>query len=173
MMNKTTRRLMVVTAAAFGALVVSQGTAAAQATDNLAVQATVVANCNINAPNVLQFGNYDPIVVNAAGGADLDGSTTIEVRCTKNSANVWIGLDLGANASGSTRRMTDGTEFLTYEIYQDAPGGTVWGNVLGEGVSYTAATSAWVDVDVFGRVPQGQDVSAGTYNDTVVATINF
>jgi spore coat protein U-like protein len=170
-MNKTTRRLMVVGTAMFGALVISQGTAAAQATDNLPVQATVVANCNINAPNTLQFGNYDPAVVNAT--ADLDATTTIEVRCTKNSPGVWIGLDLGGNASGTTRRMTDGTEFLTYEIYQDAPGGTVWGNVLAEGVTYAPTTSSWVDLDVFGRVPQGQDVGVGTYNDSVLATINF
>jgi spore coat protein U-like protein len=171
MMNKTTRRLMVVTTAVFGALVISQGTAAAQANDTLPVQATVVANCNINAPNTLQFGNYDPAVVNAT--ADLDAATTIEVRCTKNSAGVWIGLDLGANPSGATRRMTDGTEFLTYEIYQDAPGGTVWGNALATGVTYSPTTSSWVNLDVFGRVPQAQDVGVGTYNDSVLATINF
>ena len=171
MMNKTTRRLMVVTTAVFGALVVSQGTAAAQATDNLPVQATVVANCNINAPNTLQFGNYDPAVVNAA--ADLDGATTIEVRCTKNSPNVWIGLDLGGNASGTTRRMTDGTEFLSYEIYQDAGRTTVWGDILADGVSYVPVTSAWTNLNVYGRVPQAQDVGVGVYNDSVLATINF
>jgi spore coat protein U-like protein len=171
MMTKTTRRLMVVGTAMFGALVISQGTAAAQATDNLPVQATVVANCNINAPNTLQFGNYDPAVVNAT--ADLDAATTIEVRCTKNSPNVWIGLDVGSNASGSTRRMTDGTEFLNYEIYQDAARTTVWGNLIADGVSYTPATSAWVDLNVYGRVPQAQDVGVGVYNDSVLATINF
>jgi len=171
MMTKTTRRLMVVGTAMFGALVISQGTAAAQATDNLAVQATVVANCNINAPNVLQFGNYDPAVVNAT--ADLDASTTISVRCTKNSPGVWIGLDLGANETGTTRRMFDsvGGEYLTYEIYTDAPGGTVWDDTTG--LSYSPTTSAWVDLDVFGRVPQAQDVGVGTYDDSVLATINF
>jgi spore coat protein U-like protein len=172
MMTKTTRRLMVVGTAMFGALVISQGTAAAQtASDSLPVQATVVANCNINAPTTLQFGNYDPAVAHAA--ANLDGATTIEVRCTKNSPNVWIGLDTGANASGSTRRMTDGTEFLTYEIYQDAARTTVWGNVIADGVSYTPTTSTWVDLDVYGRVPQAQDVGVGVYNDSVLATINF
>jgi spore coat protein U-like protein len=153
--------------------VISQGSAAAQATDNLPVQATVVANCNIDAPNTLQFGNYDPAVLHAT--ADLDAATTIQVRCTKNSPGVWIGLDLGANETGSTRRMAGpGGEYLNYELYKTAARDTVWGDaVQADGVNYSPTTSAWTNVSVFGRVPQAQDVGVGVYNDSVLATINF
>jgi spore coat protein U-like protein len=172
MRNKTTRRLMVVTSAVFGALVISQSDAAAQtATANLPVQATVVANCNIDVPGTLNFGSYDPAVANAA--ADLDADTTIDVRCTKNSPNVWIGLDEGSNDNLGQRRMTDGSEFLNYDLYQDGGRTTVWGNLIGDGFSYAPATSSWTSLDVYGRVPQAQDVGVGTYNDTVLATINF
>jgi spore coat protein U-like protein len=171
MMNKTTRRLMVVTTAVFGALAISQPAEAQTATANLPVQATVVANCNIDVPGSLNFGPYDPAVANAA--ADLDGATTIDVRCTKNSPNVWIGLDEGANDNAGQRRMTDGSEFLDYDLYQDGGRTTVWGNLVGDGLSYNPTTSSWTSLDVYGRVPQAQDVGVGTYNDTVVATINF
>src|SRR5436190_24300459 len=69
-------------AAMLGTLAVSQATLnAAVDTANLAVQANVAAKCTITAPNVLQFGSYDPVVTNAT--ADLDASTTISVACTK------------------------------------------------------------------------------------------
>lgn len=171
MMTKTTRRLMVATTAVFGALVISQPAEAQTATANLPVQATVVANCDIDVPGTLDFGNYDPAVVNAA--ADLDGQTDIDVRCTKNSPNVWIGLDEGANDNAGQRRMTDGSEFLDYDLYQDAGRSVAWGNLVGDGQSYSPLTSSWTTLTVFGRVPQAQDVGVGVYNDTVVATINF
>jgi len=172
MMNKTTRRLMVVTAAAFGALVISQSSAEAQtAIDNFDVTATVVANCNISTPNDLAFGPYDPAVVNAT--TDLDQQTDIDVRCTKNSPGVWIGLDEGANAVAGQRAMTDGSELLEYDLYQDGGRTVVWGNLIGDGQGYTPVTSSWTSLTVYGRVPQAQDVGVGAYVDNVVATINF
>src|SRR5687767_15231085 len=97
---------------------------AATATANLSATATVINNCTIStAP--LAFGNYDPVSANAA--ADLDASGTVTIACTKGTT-ATIGLGLGSNASGSTRRMTDGSgNFLTYELYQEAAETRIWG----------------------------------------------
>jgi spore coat protein U-like protein len=146
------------------------GASAATATANLAVSATVTNNCTIStAP--LAFGSYDPVAANAA--SNLDGTGTVIVACTKGTA-ATIGLGLGSNASGSTRRLTDGANYLTYELYQDAPRATVWGNAGADLYSPGAAPSkASRNFTVYGRVPANQDVPSGNYSDTVVATVNF
>ena len=61
-------------------------------------------NCTISTA-ALAFGSYDPVVTNAA--TNLDGTGTVTVACTKG-LTATVGLGLGSNASGSTRRMGDG-----------------------------------------------------------------
>ena len=144
---------------------------AATATSNLNVSATVTNNCTISTV-ALAFGSYDPVVAHAS--ANLDGTGTVVVACTKG-AVATVGLGLGSNASGTTRRMTNGSsEFLTYELYQDAGRTTVWGN-SGAGLYSPGAAPSKVarNFTVYGRVVADQDVAAGSYNDTVVATVNF
>jgi spore coat protein U-like protein len=144
---------------------------AATATANLAVSASVTANCVITA-GTLPFGAYDPVVANAA--ADLNGAGTFTVACTKNAASVWIGMNTGANASGAQRRMKDaGTDYLNYELYSDAGRTTVWGNTQATGLAYSSTGKAPATINVYGRVPQNQDVAVGAYTDTVVMTVNF
>jgi spore coat protein U-like protein len=144
---------------------------AATATANLGVSATVTNNCTISTA-ALAFGSYDPVVANAS--TDLDGTGVVTVACTKG-MTATIGLGLGANASGAVRRMKDaGTNYLTYELYQDAGYATVWGDALAGLLSPVAAPSkAARDFTVYGRVTSNQDIPAGSYNDTVVATVNF
>ena len=140
------------------------------ASTTLAVSATVAKNCSITTTAVA-FGSYDPIVANAT--TPLDGTGSVVVTCTKG-AGTRIDLGLGANASGSTRQMAGGSDFLTYELYQDSTRSTVWGAGAGAGQTIAAAPSkAPRTFTVYGRVAAGQDVGAASYNDTVVATINF
>jgi len=144
---------------------------AATATANLNVSATVTNNCTIST-TPLTFGSYDPVVANAS--AHLDGTGTVTVACTKGAA-ATVGLGLGSNATGSVRRMADGgTNYLTYELYQDAGRTTVWGDSGTALLSPGAAPSkAPRNFTVYGRVAANQDVPAGNYSDTVVATVNF
>jgi len=165
-MNRSARVALMIGGLALG---LATPALAQTATANLAVSASVSNNCSITT-SAVAFGAYDPVVTNAT--TPLDSNGAVIVTCTKG-AGTRIDLGLGSNASGSTRRMAGGAEFLTYEIYTDSPGGTVWGSGA-TGRSITAAPSkAPRSFTVYGRVPAGQDVSATTYNDTVVATINF
>jgi spore coat protein U-like protein len=149
----------------------SSPASAATATANLAVSATVTSNCTISTA-ALAFGSYDPVVANAS--TDLDGTGTVTIACTKGST-ATVGLGLGANVSGTTRRLSDGsTNYLTYELYQDSGRTTVWGNSGAALLSPAAAPSkAARNFSVYGRVVSNQDVAAGSYTDTVVATVNF
>jgi len=140
------------------------------ATGNVGVSATVSKNCSITTTAVA-FGAYDPVVANAT--APLDGTGSVVVTCTKG-AGTRIDLGLGANVAGTTRRMAGGTDFLTYQLYQNTGRTAVWGSGAAAGLTIPVAPSRVARTfTVFGRVPAGQDVAAASYNDAVVATINF
>jgi spore coat protein U-like protein len=148
---------------------------AGTATSNLSATATISANCTIST-NPLAFGAYDPIVANASTALNQTGIVT--VTCTNGSA-ATITLGQGSNPNtGSTtalplRRMNDGgTNFLSYSIFQDSGRTTVWGDTAGTGVTHTGTGTATA-LTVYGSVAAGQNVPAGNYTDTVVATVTF
>ncbi|MGA8050161.1 MAG: spore coat U domain-containing protein [Burkholderiales bacterium] len=162
------------------------GEAAAQtATSNLQVSATVAQTCTVTA-NALNFGAYDPVGANAATA--LTGAGSLSVTCTNGSSGITLTLGNGGNyaANGSQRGMGPiGGQYLSYEIYQptattpSAACGALtqrWGTTGAEiltpsGVTWSAVTPQ--TFNVCGNVPAAQNVPAGTYNDTVVATVNF
>jgi spore coat protein U-like protein len=159
-------------AAVLGLVVGVASLGAASATANLAASSSVANNCTISTA-ALAFGAYDPVVANAS--ANLDASGTVSIACTKG-ATATIDLDLGANATGSTRRLSDGAgtpSYLTYEIYSDAGRTTVWGAGASGLAPAAAPSKAARNFTAYGRVPSNQDVPAGSYADTVVATVNF
>jgi spore coat protein U-like protein len=151
----------------------------ATATGNLAVGASVTANCIIGTAAVA-FGAYDPVVANAAVALTATGSIT--VACTAGSAPT-ITLGLGANAVGAVRKMASGAERLVYELYQPptAAAGvacgaltTIWGTAGANIFTPTPpASKAARTYNVCGAIAANQDVGVGAYSDTVVASVNF
>ena len=70
-------------------------------------------------------------------------------------------------ASGAVNR-------VRYDIFQDAARTTVWADVGTAGAeAYNATSKAATVLNVYGRIPAGQDVVVGAYTDTVTATIQF
>jgi len=140
------------------------------ATASLTVTASVSKNCTISTTPV-NFGAYDPVAANAT--APLDGVGTIIVSCTKG-APAKVGLSVGSNAQGTTRRMATGPAFLNYELYKDTARATVWGDTIDAALDIPAAPNRNPrSFTIYGRVPTGQDAQVGNYTDTVVATVNF
>jgi spore coat protein U-like protein len=173
--QKKFHRIILSLPIALAATLLSQNAMAGTDTSNFAVSATVAASCTVDASGGLDFGAYDPIVTNANSGSDAEQAGTINTTCT-NGATATLTLDQGANADdGSTdeaplRRMKDGTDFLDYQLYTDSEHTTVWDNTTGQSVTGTGASSP---TTVYGVITKGQNVPAGSYTDTVVATITF
>jgi len=154
------------------------------ATGTLSVTATVVDNCAFTTTPVA-FGNYDPAVVNAAGGENLTGTGTLLVTCTTGDA-ISIDLDQGgspATSSSATvplrQMVSGGTNLLGYTLFWPSAAGaggavtaTVWGTGGGTSFGYTA-TGVQQTINVFGSVAKGQNVPAGSYSDTVNVVVNF
>lgn len=164
-MPKLALRLALVSAA----LAVTASSARAQtATATIAVTATVVPSCTIAGAPVA-FGNYDPVVTNAA--AALNASGTVTVTCTRGTT-YSVGLGAGNSTSGSrAMRHATLTDELPYQLYQDAARTTVWTDAAM--ISGTATSTAAVSYPVYGSIPSGQDVPTGDYADAVIATVNF
>lgn len=163
------KRILALAVLAFGAT--TYAAYAANQTASLTVSATVSNNCTVST-SALAFAPYDPVVNNAT--ANLDGTGTVTVACTKGAAPT-IGLGTGSSASGSQRRLSDGAgNYLLYDMFKDSGRSTSWTGSGGGMLTTTAATSKTArDFTVYGRVAANQDVPAGSYSDTIVATVNF
>jgi len=128
-------------------------------------------NCSITTVGVA-FGIYDVF-----SSAPLTSAGSVTIRCVGARPGldpISVSLSSGLNGSFQPRRMFGGFETLTYNLYLD-PGNTqVWGDGTGGTQQYTSVTSNRpTTLTIFGRIPPGQDVSVGTYSDTIIATINF
>jgi spore coat protein U-like protein len=166
------RRIVIVFAGFAAFAIAAESRLSAQTSSaQLTVTASVSKNCTITTAPV-NFGAYDPVAANAT--APLDGIGSVTVTCTKG-APAKVGLSVGSNAQGTTRRMTGGTAaYLNYELYQDTGRATVWGDTTDTALDVTAAPDKNPRTfTVYGRIVGAQDATVGNYTDTVVATVNF
>ena len=143
--------------------------------DTFLVQANVPESCVFVSDTGIDFGDYDPVDANLATDDTATGS--IVVRCTKNTG-ITVTLGVGANNATGTcaspaRRMTNGTEFLNYNI-QVSAGGSEWGCDAANDVTATATSStADITLTTYGVIPQNQNVGVGSYQDIVNYTITL
>jgi spore coat protein U-like protein len=157
-----------VTLTALSLIAIASPMFAASDSKPLAISATVSTNCTITTAPVT-FTAYDTVA-----GTAVAATGTVSVACTKGATGLTIDLDTGANGtsatSPNTRAMTDGTNFLNYDLYTDLGHGTLWST----GVSIANAPSkAARPFTVYGLIAANQDVPAGAYSDTVTAKINY
>ena len=164
-----TRSLLRLSLAA--ALLLAAGAArAGTATSNISVSAQVLKTCKIATTNVA-FSPYDP-----TSSANPTTTATVTVTFTKGtswSVDLDGGQNTGKDTSGaftSNRAMTDGTNFLAYDLYTDAGYTTQWLVSGATGVSSGKAAST--ATPIYAKILDA-DPYAGTYADTVVATVNF
>jgi spore coat protein U-like protein len=128
------------------------------------------AACTVSASGV-SFGSYS---VFAPGAATSTGVVTY--HCGNTDKNIAITLSAGSSGSFTTRTLKQGTDALTYNLYTDAALTKIWGDGTVGTDTYAKANpanNADVNVTIYSRVPPQQDVRAGVYTDSIVATINF
>ncbi|MFC4594333.1 spore coat U domain-containing protein [Sphingobium tyrosinilyticum] len=142
---------------------------ATETTTTMGVSATVLNACLVTATN-MAFGTYNP-----TSTTPTDSTSTINVTCTPGTM-FNIGLNAGSTggATVTTRQMLNGVTPLSYSLYSNGGRSTNWGNTPGsDTVSQTASTILPMSFTVYGRIPQQQDVGAGTYTDTVTVTVSY
>ena len=128
------------------------------------------AACTISTTPI-SFGPYNVFTTSATAA-----NGTITYRCSNNDHNITIAISTGSSGAFSNRTLKKGTENLTYNLYLDAAFSSIWGDGSGGTATYhigNPPNGVDVSLTVYGRVPALQDVSAGSYTDTVIATITF
>ncbi len=129
-----------------------------------ATAAEAAPSCKNLSVTALAFGNYD-----VYGAAPTDSAGTISYSCPPPTTPT-VTIDAGLAFGNGTRRMTlaGGGDWLAYEIFVDAARSVVWSSTpvgvpAGNGVS----------VPYYARAFALQDVSMGSYSDTLIVTFNF
>lgn len=136
---------------------------------------TAGAQCNLSVTNV-SFGTYD---VFTAMPLDSD-SGRVNISCAPdvNRATVTIGAS-ATSGNFNPRRMkhTTGSDLMDYNIYITAARTAIWGDGTG-GTSVVQARrppgkpQPWAtSIGIFGRIPAGQNISAGPYTDNLTVTV--
>jgi spore coat protein U-like protein len=126
-------------------------------------------HCTISATAV-GFGSY-----NVFSSGPTDSTGTITYRC-RGHHSVAIGITRGSGSTFNPRSMSRGGEQLTYNLYLDAARTSIWGDATGGSQMYVNVgfpNNTDITLTVYARIPPGQDVSAGTYTDSVAAIVLF
>lgn len=129
------------------------------------VTTAVLPECTMSAA-ALAFNNYDPVVANAV--APLDASSSVTAYCTKNTAGS-VTMSNGLYFTTTRRMAGPVSSFLNYGLFSDSGRATPWTSVAATSISKNTP----IGLTLYGRVPGGQDPAAGSYSDTVQATINY
>jgi spore coat protein U-like protein len=131
-------------------------------------------SCTVTATGV-SFGTYDPL-----SPVDNGSTGTIRVVCTLILAlggSFTIDLSTGASGSYAQRSLKKGASALAYNLFSDSAYSQIWGNGTGGSAQVSQTFTSLLIVDrsftVYGRIPAGQNVSAGAYADTIIVTVTY
>ena len=126
--------------------------------------------CTISTTSVA-FGTYDVF-----GSGDVNSTGSVTINCGSAVRDLTVTLSTGASGTYASRTMVKSGEALAYNLYRDAACTSVWGDGTAGTQTYFNAdppNNTNVVLTIYGRIPALQDVSAGGYSDTIVATINW
>lgn len=157
--------------------------AAGSLTGDIGVTLTIGEGCTVsngsvsdgtNSWGTLDFGTYSDLTNVIDGSVSgSDGANTVTVTCSSG-LSPTLTLDSGLYGNGSVRSVSSdgGTTLIPYRLYSDSARSSEI--ALNGSISLTADGTAQ-DVPIYGRVlPADQSTTApaaGTYTDTVVATL--
>ncbi|WP_250537021.1 spore coat protein U domain-containing protein [Caballeronia sp. AZ10_KS36] len=134
------------------------------------VQASVINDCIISASNI-DFGIAGLLT------STLTANGALRVACTNGAPySITLSAGTGANATVVNRVMTrnGASDQVRYQLYQDPGFITPWGDGTSGTSSYAGVgTGSAQNVPVYGRVLPQSSQPAGTYIDTVIATITY
>jgi spore coat protein U-like protein len=149
---------------ATAAIVAASPAMATTATDHLTVTATVVSGCSLTGGS-LSFGRY-------VSGQDQNLDATGQINYANCNGNLTFELDGGNAGDVNGRAMSSGSNKLKYQLYKNSAHSALWGTGT-DAFSLQLLSTLTGTVSVYGRIPSGQAVAPGTYNDVVNITLTF
>jgi spore coat protein U-like protein len=147
---------------ACGAILAASSAFAQSATSAFTVTATVARTCTVSANNVT-LPPYD-----STGGTTSEGTTTVNVACTRRTP---YSVTLASTGNLWQLSPPSGSDRLDYQIFSEASHTTRWNEITA--VSGTGAGHVPNQHVAYFRVPASQDAGEGTYTDTVTMTVSY
>lgn len=153
------------------ALAVGGSAQAATRTATFNVSASVNDNCTVSTTN-LAFGTF-------TADADVTNSSSVKVKCT-NGTGYTVKLNPGTSNNFAARKMANGSNFLTYNLFKDSGYTSIWGDGTnstftngGTGTGLSAAKE--VTYTVYGKLPLSgnEDAPVGSYSDTITVSVDY
>lgn len=136
-------------------------------------EAHAISSCSFVTVVGVSFGSYDTL---SASPVDSTGSLTYNCQNVGPTDQITIDLSKGSASTYTPRRILSGANVLQFNLFRDAARTVIWGDNTGGSSHYgpeRPPDGTNVTVTVYGRIPGSQNVKAGSYADTIVATINF
>lgn len=141
--------------------------------------ASAAVTCTVTSTSTA-FGVYNPFSV-----TPTFANGTVQVTCTLLSGGATTvtlvsSYSTGASGSYAMRTMLSGANALNYNLFYDAAYTQIRGN--GTGGSTTGGATLILTAGnptqsasgtIYGRIPAGQDIAAGSYSDTIIVTITY
>lgn len=123
------------------------------------------------------FGNYS----SSSPGNNANGSVTVTcivLGVLGQDVNYTVKFGMSANAQGTQRRMASGTSRINYNVYCDNAYNTIWGDGTSSTCTNTGGQNGLIGqlltiFPVYGRIPGGQYVLPGAYNDSIAITVLY
>ena len=135
------------------------------------VAAHAAVRCSVTTVGVA-FGVYDVFA-----STPLLSAGSVSVRCVGIGTGIElisVALSTGVSGSFHPRTLFRGSDRLNYNLYLDPGHSQIWGDGTGGTMRHVSVSNSQpANLTIFGRIPPGQDVSAGTYSDTIIVTVNF
>ena len=149
--------------------IAAQPALAATASANLGVSATVTSDCSVST-SAVAFGNVD-----VTTGDAVDATGGLSVTCTNGTAwSASADAGAGSGATLAVRKMTSGTDLLSYALYVDSGRTSAWGDGAATATIDGTGNGSLQSSTVYGRVFGGQNSSVvGSYADTVAVTVTY
>ena len=136
-------------------------------------------SCQVSATGPA-FGVYNPLSASAALANGIVTATCTLLSGSTTTVSLTSSYSTGASGSYSNRTLLSGSSVLNYNLYYDA----AYTQIRGDGTDGSQTGGATMTLTrsnptqeasstIYGRIPAGQDVAAGTYLDTIVVTVNY
>lgn len=144
------------------------------ASSTIQISLIVTPDCEIAAPSV-NFGSEALV-------SSFDAVTqSLSIRCSKGAAYT-VGVDNGIHALNGVRRLSNGANFIEYDVYYPAASNSRWGRTAPERRSSSEATlnpGSYTGIIAQGYTyraavnPNQPTPPGGTYTDTLTIDVQF
>lgn len=126
------------------------------------------ANASCSVGGSINFGVY-----NTLDSSDSLSTGNLNVSCSS-STSFNVGLGTGQSNNYLNRTLNSGgSDLLNYNLFTNVSRTSVFGDGSGSTATVSQTTSGSISIPIYGSIPAKQNVTTGSYIDTVAVYLTF